>query len=30
MATEIIDHCHGRVIGITVTIEDNKPKITAL
>jgi ATP-dependent Clp protease ATP-binding subunit ClpA len=30
MATEIIDHCHGRVTGITVTVEDDKPKITAL
>jgi len=30
MATEIIDNCHGNVSRISVTIVDDKPKITAL
>ena len=30
MATEIIDHCHGNVSKISISIEDDKPKIFAL
>lgn len=30
MATEIIDNCHGNVSRISVTIVEDKPKITAL
>ena len=29
MATEIIDHCQGKVTKIAVTVEDDKPRITA-
>ena len=30
IATEIIDHCQGKVTRISVTVEDDKPKIVAI
>ena len=30
IATEIIDNCHGKVTRISVTIEDDKPRIVAI
>jgi len=30
VASEIIDHCRGKVSGIVLTVEDEKPKITAI
>ena len=30
IATEIIDNCHGKVTRISVSVEDDKPKIAAI